>query len=102
MPNEAMSAEVLRKLLTYNEDTGVFYWNDSPANSVAAGKAAGSIDQRGYVIIKILGVRHYAHRLVVLYKTGEWPTKKMWHPEGFSKTDNSWATVSKMLKTAQG
>ena len=45
-------------------------------------------DERGYIRIKIDGVRYRAHRLVFLWMTGEMP-KNVDHINGI-KTDNTW------------
>lgn len=74
----------LRELLDYDPETGLFTWrtrslkwfkserSQKSWNVKWAGKPAGRINN-GYVIIGLLGVDQYAHRLAGLYMKGVWP-----------------------------
>ena len=55
--------ELARKYLRYDSETGIFYWKVDSPNGVKSGNVAGSLDHRGYVIIKLLGKNYKAHRL---------------------------------------
>jgi hypothetical protein len=79
-----LDQETLKALLHYSPDTGVFIWlwrADVPPNwnGRYAGKVAGyareCTREEGavYWSIKIYGHAFKAHRLAVLYMTGEWP-----------------------------
>jgi hypothetical protein len=68
------SRELVRQLLDYNAETGSLtwfprssaYWNDRHA-----GKPAGCLKSKGYIIVRIGGTDFRAHRLVWLYVYGE-------------------------------
>ena len=64
--------DTLVSLLDYNRDTGDFRWK-SPRRGVVEGSLAGCLDSRGYRLIKINGKTYFAHRLAILYVSGEWP-----------------------------
>ena len=86
-----LSAERLRELLHYAPETGLFYWRVS-RGSVAAGTPAGQPHSHGYVVIRIDGVTHYAHRLAWLYVYGEHPTREIDH-RNQNRADNSIANL---------
>jgi hypothetical protein len=69
----SLTAERLREVLDYNPETGVFTWKVRTSIRVVAGKVAGSVGKRGYLIIGVGGRNYYAHRLAWLHMTGEWP-----------------------------
>lgn len=56
----------LKSKLQYNPDTGVFTW-------VKRNVVAGSLNNTGYIHIKINQKAYLAHRLAWLYIYGEWP-----------------------------
>lgn len=73
-----ITALELRERLQYDPNTGDWIWLKSP-RSGWVGRPAGSIDAKGYVIIKIDGQSYKASRLAFLYMTGEWPSNEMDH-----------------------
>lgn len=73
-----LSAEYVRSLLSYDEKGGVLRWKQRPGariqwNARYAGKEAGCVRDDGYVIVGIDGTIYFAHRLIWLIVTGEWP-----------------------------
>jgi len=68
-----MPVEDLRRLLSYNPETGGFRWLVSPGYRTAAGSIAGTVASNGYVVIKIRGQLYKAHRIAWYISTGEWP-----------------------------
>lgn len=72
--HKGLSAELLRKLLHYEPETGEFTWLVQPRRGVYPGARAGKLHRgSGRRQIKIGGVSYYAARLAWLYMTGEWP-----------------------------
>lgn len=63
----------LKRLLSYNETTGVFTWLQPTSNRVKAGAVAGSVRAHGYVYIVIDSKQYPAHRLAFLYMLGYMP-----------------------------
>jgi hypothetical protein len=75
-----ISLDLLKTLLNYDAETGVFTWKVSPARSkIKAGDVAGCLTQNGRVQITLQKVRYYAHQLALYYSTGEFPSKQIKH-----------------------
>lgn len=71
-----VSQELLRELLRYECDTGVFYWI-SRGRGRKFGQPVGCVDKvSGYVRIRINNYTYKAHRLAWLYVYGEFPDGK--------------------------
>lgn len=72
MPTPDLTAERLREVLSYNQETGDFIWRAVNGRrgrpGIRAGRRAGK-----YVGITIDGVAHLAHRLAWLYVHNRWP-----------------------------
>lgn len=75
MANSILTAERVRELLDYDQNTGVFVWRVSRGGSAKAGTAAGTKDSHGHVQIRVDGVLHMAHRLAFLHATGCMPSE---------------------------
>jgi len=78
----------LKKVLSYNSDTGVFTWLVSNSPRVKVGSRAGHINSLGYTIIGINNKLYNAHRIAWLYEYGEFPQKHIDHING-DRSDNS-------------
>lgn len=88
-----MTQNELKKILAYDPLTGVFTWIAPRNNRYAkAGAAAGYERENGYIRINIAGKLYYAHRLAVLYMTGEFPTNDTDHVNG-TRSDNRWVNL---------
>lgn len=87
-----VSREALREVLDYNPDTGVFRWRVTTSNRSIAGNIAGGRDNRGYVQIRVLGRKRWAHRLAWLLMTGDEPDGLIDHING-DKSDNRFANL---------
>lgn len=75
-----LTAERLREVLSYNQQTGIFRWRVS-IRRTRTGMIAGCLDAHGYWRICI-DQRHYkAHRLAWLYVYGEWPSDELDHKD---------------------
>lgn len=62
----------LKMLLTYDPETGIFYWNEPPRGRVR-GSVAGSVRANGYWRIMLGRKEYLAHRLAWLYMNGYFP-----------------------------
>ena len=68
-----ITAERIKELLSYDEDTGVFVWIGR-GKGIRTGRRAGSIDPvNGYRAIRIDGVTYHAQRLAWFLLHGTWP-----------------------------
>lgn len=94
----AVTQEILKHLLYYDSNSGVFTWRVKPCRRMAVGAIAGSTNAHGHRQIRVEGIVYYAHRLAYLYMTGLWPEKEMDHINGISD-DNSWGNLRSATKT---
>ena len=74
-----LTAEVLRNLLSYDAETGIFTWIGKPNGRVAHGAQAGTFLPDGYVRIKLRRKLYLAHRLAWFYVHGVWPENEIDH-----------------------
>ena len=74
-----LTAEKLRELLHYDQETGIFTRKVSTASRVKVGDVAGSLDGAGYLNIRVCSRKHQAHRLAWLYIHGSWPKDQIDH-----------------------
>lgn len=79
--------DVVKQLLDYQKDTGMFIWRVAPGNRTKAGSVAGTLDTYGYRQIQIKKRLYLAHRLAWLYEFGRWPEQTIDHINGV-KDDN--------------
>lgn len=92
-----LTAERLREVLHYDAATGRFTWLKSH-QKVSAGDAAGCLDDKGYVRIRIDGKRYRAHRLAWLYVTGDWPEDQIDHRD-LDKANNAFLNLRQANNT---
>lgn len=74
-------AERLRASITYDRETGRFYWRQRRGSAVA-GQEAGCVNALGYVVIRFDRRLELAHRLAWLHVHGEWPPEEIDHING--------------------
>lgn len=70
-----LTAEFVASILELNVDTGELRWKSGPRK----GKIAGCPAASGHLTVRIRGSLYYAHRIVWLLTTGEWPTSGLDH-----------------------
>ena len=92
MRMKKLTEQVLRAILHYDPETGIFTRHTGPG---ARGRdKVGALDPEGYLCIGVSGGRYRAARLAWLWMTGEWP------PSGFqidhinrNRTDDKWSNL---------
>lgn len=65
-----LTHDTLLDLLDYNKDTGLFTWKQHRGR-VTRGSPAGSINDKGYLQIRVNGKIYLAHRLAWFYENME-------------------------------
>lgn len=93
-----ITLERLREVLHYEPTTGVFRWIKKPSlkGKVKIGSVAGTVGERGRVIITIDYGKYRAHRLAVLYMTGAWPQGDVDHKKTRS---NAWHNLRDVTRS---
>jgi hypothetical protein len=100
----------LKELLSYNEETGEFYWLRRPDlnraskifNSKYAGKRAGVESPRKYRYIRMRGIGFFSEsRLAWLYVTGQWPSGEIDHING-DPSDNRFVNLRVASRSQNG
>jgi hypothetical protein len=98
-----MNQELLKKLLTYDPETGIFTWNERDLslikrpsslkswNTRYAGTKITNMDSKGYPFVSISRRHHRLHRLAFVYMGQEAPPV-VDHANGI-KTDNRFCNL---------
>lgn len=87
----ALTQNRLKELLEYDPSTGIFKWrNFGPG--VRYNREAGTLTNKGYVVIGIDNERYLANRLAFLYMTGSWPEHEAEH-EDRNPANNTWINL---------
>lgn len=94
-----LTAEEVRRRFRYVKSTGLFIRKvpvmggfKGSAVQCPVGSVAGSLHKDGYVYIGINRRLYLAHRLAVLWVTGEWPDEEVDHKNGV-RSDNRWLNL---------
>jgi len=82
-----LSLSRLHALLSYDPETGFFFWKVSRGRLAKAGQRAGSPNADGYINIKIDGRLYRASRLAWAMHYGCWPEKEIDHIDGNRSRD---------------
>lgn len=95
-----LTADRARALLSYDEQSGRLFRRVS-SGGTRAGSEAGFITRkmgRPYRVVKVDNVGYFAHRLIWLIKTGEWPKNEIDHRDRDS-LNNAWANLREATHT---
>ena len=93
-----LTQERLKEFFSYDPETGDFVRlkrGGETGKNVSRwqpGQVAGSITNRGYRVIRFGDFTYSAHRLAVLYMTGEWPADSVDHVDG-DFANNRWSNL---------
>lgn len=93
-----LTQSILRNLLSYDPETGLFTRLVVTCNKVKIGDIAGSLHYSGYIHIRVLGVIQNAQRLAWLYMTGSFPNGEIDHING-NRSDNRLSNLRDVSKS---
>lgn len=88
----SLTQEEIKKHLFYDPSSGIFIRLTKTSSSSNVGKPTGCQIRGGYILVKLLGKRYYAHRLAFLYMIGRWPTCIVDHIN-HNPADNRWCNL---------
>jgi len=91
-----LTQEDLKKILTYDPESGEFTWNLN-VRRMRKGINAGRMDTKGYWTIQFKGSKYQAHRLAWLYIKGSFPDKDLDHIDG-DKLNNKFSNLREVEK----
>lgn len=74
-----LTQQYLKEILSYEPETGMFFWKIRKAYNMKPGQIAGAVHKTGYVYISVDNRGYKAHRLAWLYMTGEMPDQYIDH-----------------------
>lgn len=92
MSGEMITAESLRRIFSYDAETGVFVRKVTTSSRAQAWMAVGSNDMYGYLTVRIEGRSYKLHRLAWLFVYGCWPEGDIDHMNG-NRADNRIANL---------
>lgn len=99
--NPLMPPAEIRRLLSYDPETGIFTWKvkrrGRPYGWMPAGTVAGSIYSDGYRLITINGERYKASRLAFVLMYGRWPREEVDHRNGI-RDDDRWSNLRRATR----
>lgn len=82
---ETITVNDARRVLRYDESSGLLFWAVSLSNRCKAGSEAGFTHDQGrsvYRKVTILGRTYLVHRVIMLMVNGEWPPEHVDHIDG--------------------
>ncbi|MGH4944573.1 HNH endonuclease signature motif containing protein [Klebsiella pneumoniae] len=94
--SKQIDVNFLHECFSYDADTGNIYWKFRPSshfknesacqnwNNRYAGNKAGTVDAKGYRVIKLLGTPHKAHRIIWALSHGQYPEGFIDHINGMT------------------
>ena len=93
-----MNHALVRQLLDYDPDTGIFRWKVN-TRQIKPGQIAGTVKKnkrQSYILIGIGRRHYYAHRLAWFLVTGTWPSE-VDHKNRVG-TDNRWCNLREVTR----
>lgn len=97
MKASELTQDIVKSLLHYNPDTGIF----TRASGRCSGNITGVAGNNGYLTINLGGCIHSCHRLAWLYMTGSWPKACIDHIN-MVRSDNRFSNLRKASYTQNG
>ncbi len=90
--DNGVTADELRRMLSYDPDTGVFTWKHTVSSKAPKGSSPSGKDRDGYLVMTFKGKYLRQHRVAWCYMTGSWPKEKIDHKNGI-RDDNRFCNL---------
>jgi hypothetical protein len=87
-----MNIDLVKKVLSYDPETGILRWKVNKGPRARAGAIAGTPDGKGYIQVKVDYKLRRAHRIAWAITHGEWPKAEIDHINGV-RDDNRLANL---------
>lgn len=92
LKQELLTIGLVKDVLSYNHDTGLWTWIKRIGKKIKVGSIAGKVGSNGYIHIGLYGKSYTAHRLAWFYMTGKWPEEFIDHINRI-RNDNRWCNL---------
>ena len=95
VPKSELTQALLKEYLDYDPETGHMTWIKKLSKKTVVGRRAGcKVSGRDSRILKIFGEVYVEHRLIFLWMTGEYPSRKF-HVDHINhiEDDNRWENL---------
>lgn len=100
IPQRTMTAEIARRLWSYDPELGILRWNISPHPRVKAGDVVGYAPDDSYRQINFKGRMYRGTHIIWLLMTGSFPAKEIDHRNG-KPSDDRWSNLREANRTQQ-
>lgn len=93
--------ERVKELFDYDPQTGVLSWRHAGGrwNRLPAGRAAGTPDHHGHLVVNVGGETQRVQRVIWLWMPGEWPEHVVDHKNRV-RHDNRWVNLRDITQGA--
>lgn len=97
---KAISPETLRRLIRYNQESGIFVWKESRRKKVLPGDVAGTNHPEGFLLLTVDGCQLKGAEAAWMYMTGETPPPwaVLAHKDG-NRLNCKWANIEIVRKS---
>lgn len=92
MGQSKVSYELAHKMFSYDPLDGTLTRKITISSRAMAGMQIAAVNTRGYITVRFEDKPQYAHRLIWLMQTGDWPTLDIDHINGIPG-DNRWENL---------
>lgn len=87
-----MAIDEVRRIFSYDKETGVLTWREPTTWVIPVGRVAGTVRCDGYVSVVVHKKRYLVHILAWAYVHGEWPSRTLDHKDG-NPTNNKLGNI---------
>lgn len=91
-PELIISQEELRRLFDYNPETGVLSRLVKTGRNCSLGPVSSTPNNNGYILVRVGGRKHSAHRIIWAWMTGVRPDIDIDHRD-LNKANNKWSNL---------